>query len=154
MIDLLEHGAGAVALIGLQAVAHHGEIGDQIAPILCRQPEIEHPIEMRHHLIVTVVAAVMEIRRVEIAVAQRRRLEEAARADIVLLVIDECGRRNMTAGAAQVRIVRERFFKNSASPRRSASLICPSIARRDRAPDWAENRCRGHRANDGVENDR
>src|SRR6266852_4486973 len=37
IVDLLEHGPGAVALIGPHAVAYRGEIGDQIAPIRRRQ---------------------------------------------------------------------------------------------------------------------
>ena len=40
-------GAGAVALIGLHAVADRREIGDEILLVLRRQTEIEHPIEMR-----------------------------------------------------------------------------------------------------------
>ena len=68
---------------------------------------------MRHHLIVAVEAAVVKIRRVEIGVAQRRRLEQAAGADVVLLVIDEGGRRNVTAGAAQAGIVRERLLRTT-----------------------------------------
>ena len=66
---------------------------------------------MRHHLIVAVEAAVVEIRRVEIGVAQRRRLEKTARANVMLLVIDEDAGGNMTAGAAQARIVRKRLHE-------------------------------------------
>ena len=78
IVDLLQRRAGAVALIGLRAVADRREIGHEILPVLRRQAEIEHAIEMRHHLIVGVEAAVVKIGRVEIGVAQRRRLEQPA----------------------------------------------------------------------------
>src|SRR6266699_400251 len=53
-----QRGPGGGALIGPHAVAYRGEIGDQIAPIRRRQTEIEHAVEMDHHLIVAVIAAV------------------------------------------------------------------------------------------------
>ena len=43
------------------------------------------------------------------ALRQRRRLEQAARADVMLPVIDEGSGRNMAGGAAQARIMRERL---------------------------------------------
>jgi len=51
--------------------------------------EIEHMVEMPDHLIVIVETPVVKIGRVEVGVTQGRRLEQAAGADVMLLVIDE-----------------------------------------------------------------
>src|SRR6202043_896377 len=92
IVDFLHRCPRAFALIWLRTVAHGGEVGHEILPILCREAEIEYAIEMRHHLIIAVEAAVVEIRRVEIRVAQGRCLEKTAGADVMLLMIDEGAR--------------------------------------------------------------
>src|ERR1700691_1801510 len=66
---------------------------------------------MPHHLAVIVETAIVEIRRVEIGVAKRRRLEKSAGTDVMLLMIDECARRNVTTGTAQIRIVWKRLLE-------------------------------------------
>jgi hypothetical protein len=55
-------------LVRPHAIADRGQVSDQIVPVLRRQPEIEHPVEMRHHLIVAVEAPIMKIRCVEIGI--------------------------------------------------------------------------------------
>ena len=53
VVDFLQRRAGAIVLIGLHAVADRRQIGDEIAPVLRGKAEVEHPIEMRHHLVVS-----------------------------------------------------------------------------------------------------
>ena len=79
---------------------------------------------MVHHLRIARIPSVVKIGRVEIGVQQGRRLEQAARADIMLPVIDERSERLMTSGTAQGGVVREALVK-SASPCFSDSLIGP-----------------------------
>jgi hypothetical protein len=66
--DLFEFGRYAIVLIRSRAVADRSQIGNEIALILGRQTEVEHAIEMRHHLIIGVVPPVVKIRGVEIGV--------------------------------------------------------------------------------------
>ena len=109
IVDLLQGRAGAIVLVWSRAVSDCSQVGHEILPIQRGQAKIEYSIEMRHHLVVVVEATIVEIRSVEIGVAQRRRLEKTARADIMLLMIDEGAGRNMTAGTAQRRIARKRL---------------------------------------------
>ena len=89
--------------IGTLAVADRVQIGDEIAPVLRREAEIEDAVEMGDDLIVAVEAAVMEIGRVVVGIEERRRLEQSARADIVLLVI-EIGAATARGRSAQLRL--------------------------------------------------
>ena len=83
---------------------------------------------MVHHLAEVVVAAVVEIGRVEICVEQCGGLEQAARADVVLQMVDEGARRQVTAGAAQVRVAGERLGKERLAPafRLARALVEPA----------------------------
>ncbi len=109
--DLLERNAEAVEQEGPVGVADRTQIGDEIALVLRREAEIEHLVEMPDHFLVALEAPIVEIRCVEIGIEQRRRLEEAARAHIVLPVIDEGRRWHVATGATQPRIVRERLVE-------------------------------------------
>src|SRR5262249_42098824 len=109
VLDLFEAEYDAVGIVRLAGFADRAQGGDEIATVLRREPEVVHAVEMIDHLFEAVVAAVVEIWRVEIRIQQGRRLIEAARADVVLQMIDEGARRYVAAGAAQVRIVRKRF---------------------------------------------
>jgi hypothetical protein len=53
----------------------------------------------------------MKVGRIEIRIQQGRRFKQAARADIVLVVIDECSERLMTSGTAQTGVVRKGLVK-------------------------------------------
>src|ERR1700759_3062036 len=64
---------------------------------------------MRNDLIVIVETAVVKIWRIEIGIAQSRRLEQTTRADVVRLVIAEQARRRMAPGTAQACVVRKRL---------------------------------------------
>jgi hypothetical protein len=66
--SLFEIGGHAVVLTGSLAVADRGQVGNEVALILGRQTEVEHEIEMRHHLIISVVPPVVKVRGVEIGV--------------------------------------------------------------------------------------
>src|SRR6202012_2739216 len=132
--DLLELGNRALALIGPDAVANGGQICNQIFLLLLGQFEVELLIEVIDHLAIAVEAAVVKIRPVEICVQQGRRLIQASRSNIVLLVIDKCRRRNVTAGAAQRRIVRKGLIEEHfAAPfrltRRAVQFAARSEAR-------------------------
>ena len=116
IVDLLQRCAGAITLIGQCAVADRGEIGDEIFPVLRLQPKIEDLVEIGHDLIEGIEPSVMEIWRVEIGIAQRGRLEKTARADIMLLVIDEAAGRNMAARTAHAGIVRKWLCEQRFTP--------------------------------------
>src|SRR5262249_35989708 len=92
-------------------VTNGAQIGNEVAAVPGRQAETVGAIEMLDHLVEGLVAAVMEIRRVEIRIEQGRRLEEAARADVMLDMINEGARRLMATGTAQSRIVRKWLCK-------------------------------------------
>ena len=66
---------------------------------------------MFDHLLVSVVAAVVKIRRTEIGVDQRRGFERAAGPDIVHLVVDKVGGRLMTGRTTHGRVVPERLVE-------------------------------------------
>lgn len=102
--------------IRLDAVADGGEVCREIPAILRRQVKREGAVEMRDHLVVSGVAPVMEIRRVEIGVEQGRRLEQAARADIVLAMVDESAGWHMAGGAAHGGVARERLAEQRLAP--------------------------------------
>jgi len=66
---------------------------------------------MHHHLIVAVIASVMEIRGIEIGVEQRWGPKQTTRSDIMHGAIDEGAGGHMTSCAAQIRIMRKGFGK-------------------------------------------
>src|ERR1700676_3944530 len=66
---------------------------------------------MTYHLRIARVSAGVKVGRVEIGIQQGRCLEQTARADIVLAVIDERSKWLMASGAAQGRVVREGLVK-------------------------------------------
>src|SRR5262245_44614329 len=66
---------------------------------------------MRYHLIITVVSAVMEIRAVEIGVQKGWRLDQPARPNIMLQMVDESSRRDVACGATKRRLTAKRLEK-------------------------------------------
>ena len=80
---------------------------------------------MFHHPLVGGKASIVEVRSIEIGVEQCRRLEEPARANVVLLMVDKSRGGNMAAGAAEARIMRKRLGEEClAAPRGLARLHC------------------------------
>src|SRR5262249_42841961 len=80
-------------------------IGSEVAAVANREAEAVSAIEIFNDLLKRVVAAVMEVRRVEIPIEQGRSLEQAARSDVVLHMIDKGAGRLMAARATQRGIV-------------------------------------------------
>ncbi len=66
--DVLEAGRHAVAVERLARVADRAKIGDDVSAVLRRQPELVYAVEMVNDLIEAVVAAVVEIGRVEVRI--------------------------------------------------------------------------------------
>ncbi|GCC46949.1 hypothetical protein chiPu_0031163, partial [Chiloscyllium punctatum] len=91
------------------AVADRIQIGHKVLHVLGRQFEVEHTVEMLDHLLIRIVAAVVEVRCIEIGVQQGRGLHQPARSDVVTHLVVESSPRNVTAGAAQLGLLRERL---------------------------------------------
>src|ERR1700753_1028280 len=109
--------------MGLHAIADSLQIGNQVRLIPGRKPEPEGPVEVTYDLVISIETSIMEVRRVEIGIQQRRRLVETARANIVRPVIDERTGRKVASCAAETRVARERPVEQGfAAPLRRAGI--------------------------------